>query len=154
MPGPSRSALIAVLLCLLAVSAGAARAETYHWVDSQGNMHFSDNPASVPPSQRAMVRVTDDITTSNPAVRASLAETQNRAAAIEREDRDKARQRRVREARDEQEHRIRGAQEKRARAEQLKREQLAAAEQRRRLSTEPLQTAGVGGFTAVRRGST
>jgi Skp family chaperone for outer membrane proteins len=154
MPKSIRWASTAVLVCLLAVSAGAARAETYHWVDSQGTMQFSDNPASVPPSQRAMVRVTDDITTSNPEVRASLAESRNRAAAIEREDRDKARQRRVREARDEQEHRIREVQEKRAHAEQLKREQQSAAEQRGRLSTAPIQTAGVGGFSAVRSGST
>jgi Domain of unknown function (DUF4124) len=144
-----------IIITALAMSAtgGTAMAETYHWEDSQGNLHFSDNPASVPPAQRARVRVTDDITTSNPEVRASLEETQKRAAQIEREDRYQDRQRRVREARDEQEQRISEVQEKRARAELLKREQLAAAEQRRRLSTAPIQTAGVGGVT-VRRGST
>lgn len=43
-----------ILMNLTAVAAGGGLvcAETYHWTDSQGVMHFSDNPASVPQSKK------------------------------------------------------------------------------------------------------
>jgi len=142
--------LQSLLACLLAVwvGGGTARAETYHWVDSQGNMHFSDNPASVPQSKKVKVRVSNDITTSNSDVRTSLEESRKRAAAIEWENQDKARQWRVREVKEEQERRIREANEKKFRAEQAKHEQQAAEDLKRRLSTAPIQTyQGGGSFT-------
>lgn len=150
-----KSGLMLTLLLanLTAVAAGVvtARAETYQWTDSQGNMHFSDNPASVPRSQKVKVQLREDITTLNPDVRDSLKQSQRRSAELEREERDRRRQRQINEYREAQEGRVREAQEKVRREAQLQREQKEAQDLKRRLSTAPIQTA-VGGGTFTTRG--
>lgn len=137
----------AILFCLAApLTVGA---ETYHWVDEQGNMHFSDNPASLPRSKRTMVQVRKDITVSNPGVREVLKESQSRVDEAARDDQDKARQRRLREAEEERERKAYQARDKRLKEEQVKQEEQQARELRRRLDTTPVQRSAeeLGGFS-------
>jgi len=145
--------LLLANLTVVAAGAVAARAETYHWTDSQGIMHFSDNPASVPQSQKVKVQRREDITTLNPEVRGSLEQSRRRAEEIEREDRYKARQRQASEVREAQERRAHEAQERVLHEAQVRQEQKEARDLKRRLSTDPIQTAAGSGYT-VRRGST
>jgi len=140
-------AVYAILFCLTAPL--AVRAETYHWVDEQGIMHFSDNPASQPHAKRTKVQVREDITISNPSVREALKESQSRVSEAARDDQEKARQRRLREASEEQERKVYQAREKRLKEEQIKREQQEARELKRRLDTTPVQRSAeeLGGFS-------
>jgi len=43
------------LLALLAGCAGAARAETFVWVDAEGTTHLTSDPARVPEAQRRSI---------------------------------------------------------------------------------------------------
>ena len=142
----------ALLLGLLLQLAGA---EMYHWVDEQGNMHFTDNPASLPRAKRSKVQAREDITTGNPTGPETLRETLRRAGETDRDDLEKARQRRLRDAAEEQERRVYQARDKRLREELAKREQEEARELKRRLDTTPVQRSAeeLGGFS-VKSGST
>jgi len=124
-------------------------AETYHWVDEQGIMHFSDNPPSQSRVKRNKVQVREDITISNPGIREALKESQIRASETARDEQEKARQRRLRDAGEEQVRKIYQAREKRLKEEQIKREQQEARELKRRLDTTPVQRSAeeLGGFS-------
>ncbi len=137
----------AILFCLAApLTVGA---ETYHWVDEQGNMHFSDNPVSLPRSKRTKVQVREDITISNPGVQEAHKESHSRVNEAARDGQDKARQRRMREAEEEQERKAYQARDRRLKEEQVKLEQQAARELKRRLDTTPVQRSAeeLGGFS-------
>jgi hypothetical protein len=138
----------AILFCLsVPLTVGA---ETYHWVDEQGIMHFSDNPPSQSRAKRNKVQVREDITNSNPGVREAVKESQSRVSGTVRDEQEKAaRQRRLREAGEEQERKIYQARDKRLKEEQIKREQQEARELKRRLDTTPVQRSAeeLGGFS-------
>ncbi len=144
------TAVVSASLAAVVACSVTARAETYHWTDSQGIMHFSDNPVSVPQSKKVKVQRRDDITTLNPEVRDSLEQSRRHLAEFEREERDRARQRQTVEFREAQERRVREVQERVQREAQLKQEQREAQELKRRLSTAPIQSAA----GIVGRGST
>jgi hypothetical protein len=146
-------AVFAIFLCLAAPLPSGA--ETFHWVDEQGVMHFTDNPVSLPRAKRDKVKVREDITTSNPSVRETLKESHRQAGEAARDDQEKSRQRRLREATEEQERKAYQARDKRLKEEQVKREQQEARELKRRLDTTPVQRSAeeLGGFS-VRGGST
>ncbi len=74
-----------VLLALVVLS-GDAWGETYRWIDSRGEMHFTDNLASVPKQYRQQAATGDDITLEDPDVRASVANDRRRAAAVREEE--------------------------------------------------------------------
>lgn len=67
-----------VLTCAL-IGAVSAEAATYRWTDKQGVVHYTDNPASVPPEYKNKVNKTEDITTRNPKVREELKDQEERA---------------------------------------------------------------------------
>lgn len=71
---------------LALVLAGAVSAETYRWEDPAGNVHFSDDLASVPTGLRSKVTIGDDITTADPDVRESVAEGRRQAAELQKQD--------------------------------------------------------------------
>lgn len=148
LSGKMRLIATAVSASLAAAAAycPTAGAETYHWTDSQGIMHFSDNPVSVPQSKKVKVQRRDDITTLNPEVRESLEQSRRHQAEFERAERDRTRQRQAAELREAQERRGREAQEQVRRDAQQKQEQKEAQDLKRRLSTAPIQTsAGIVG---------
>jgi hypothetical protein len=91
----------------------------------------------------------EDITISNPRLREALKESQSRVGEVARDDQEKARQRRLREAGEEQELKVYQAREKRLKEEQVKREQQEAQELKRRLDTTPVQRSAeeLGGFS-------
>jgi len=151
---PGRLPVVSAILFCLATPLSVG-AETYHWVDEQGIMHFSDNPANLPRAKRAKVQVREDITISNPRLRETLKESQSRSGEAARDDQEKARQRRLREAGEEQERKVYQAREKRLKEEQVKREQQEARELKRRLDTTPVQRSAeeLGGFS-ISSGST
>jgi len=143
----------AIFLCL--ATPLPADADTFHWVDEKGVMHFTDNPANMPHGKRAKVQVREDITHSNPSMREARNESQRRADEAARDDQERARQRRLREAAEEQERKVYQARDKRLKEEQLQREQLEARELKRRMDTTPVQKSAeeLGGFS-VSSGST
>jgi Skp family chaperone for outer membrane proteins len=145
---PVRLLVVSAILFCFTTSLPAG-AETYHWVDEQGIMHFSDNSANLPRAKRAKVQVREDITISNPRLREALKESQSRVGEVARDDQEKARQRRLREAGEEQERKVYQAREKRLKEEQVKREQQEAQELKRRLDTTPVQRSAeeLGGFS-------
>lgn len=128
-------------------------AETYHWVDEQGIVHFSDNPPSQSRAKRNKVQVREDITIINPGIRETVKESQSRVSETARDEQEKARQRRLREAGEEQERKIYQARDKRLKEEQIKREQQEAQELKRRLDTTPVQRSAeeLGGFSLSSR---
>lgn len=138
-----------ILFCLVAPP--KANAETFHWVDEKGGMHFTDNPAAMPRAKRAKVQVREDITVTNPAAR----ESGNGTYQNTRDDKDRARQRRQRETAEEQERRSYQARDKRLKEEQERLSQQEARELKRRLDTTPVQKSAeeLGGFS-VSSGST
>jgi Domain of unknown function (DUF4124) len=88
-------------LCMLVmlVTAGlTAHAATYRWVDSRGNVNFTDDPESIPPEFRKKVETRKDITTKDPEVRASVENDAKRAQALRDEAMKKARDRERKEA--------------------------------------------------------
>ena len=78
--------LLCTLLTILALAA-AAPAETYRWTDAAGNIHFSDNPASVPAGMRSKISVGEDITLESLEVRESVAEGRKLATELQNRDR-------------------------------------------------------------------
>lgn len=137
----------AILFCFVVPL--TVSAETYHWVDEQGIVHFSDNPPSQSRAKRNKVQVREDITIINPGIRETVKESQSRVSETARDEQEKARQRRLREADEEQERKIYQARDKRLKEEQIKREQQEARELKRRLDTTPVQRSAeeLGGFS-------
>ena len=143
----------AILLCLAA--SPKADAETFHWVDEKGVMHFTDNLSTIPRGKRAKVQVREDVAISNSSVRGDLNVTHRNADEKAREDQERARQRQQSEAAEEQERKIYQARDKRLKEEQERRAQQDARDLKRRLDTTPVQKSAeeLGGFS-VSSGST
>lgn len=152
---PMRLSVVSSILFSL-VAPMPVSAETFHWVDDQGTMHFSDNPpANLPRTKRTKVQVRNDISINNPDGRESIKESQRHVNEAAIADHEKTRQRWLREAAEEQERKAYQARDKRLKDEQVKREQSEAKELKRRLDTTPVQRSAeeLGGFS-VSSGST
>lgn len=149
-----RTTTVIVSMMFLAVPM-SAQAETYQWVDEQGNMHFSDTPPSMPRSKRSKVKVREDITSSGQTVREGSKESQRQAGGSSLEEQERMQKRWAREAEEERERQVYQARDRRLKEELAKREQQQAQEARRRLDTSPVQRSAeeLGGFT-VKSGST
>ena len=76
--------LATLVLTFALIGAVSAEAATYRWTDKQGVVHYTDNPASVPPEYKNKVNKTEDITTRNPKVREELRDQEERARQNER----------------------------------------------------------------------
>lgn len=149
---PVRLPIVSAILLCLATSL-KADAETFHWVDEKGVMHFTDNPSTMPRGKRAKVQVREDVAISSSSVRGAV--THANAGEKAREDQERARQRRLSEAAEEQERKFYQARDKRLKEEQERRAQQEARELKRRLDTTPVQKSAeeLGGFS-VSSGST
>ncbi|HEY3307999.1 MAG TPA: DUF4124 domain-containing protein [Desulfuromonadaceae bacterium] len=76
---------LAVLVITSALAAAvSAEAATYRWTDRQGVIHYTDNPASIPPEYRNKLNKSEDITIRNPKIREELKEQEERARQEER----------------------------------------------------------------------
>lgn len=81
---------VLVMLVMVGLTAHAA---TYRWVDSRGNVNFTDDPDSIPAEYRKKAETRKDITTKDPEVRASVENDRKRAEALRAEAMKKARER-------------------------------------------------------------
>jgi hypothetical protein len=70
---------LVLTVTMILVSSLNCAAETYRWTDSSGVMHFSDNLESVPVAYRKKVKISDDITISDPRIREELQQQEQRA---------------------------------------------------------------------------
>ena len=61
-----------IMLTLMLSCAAVTCADTFKWIDDQGVINFTDNPAKVPSRYRAKVKKSEDITIRNPKVRQEL----------------------------------------------------------------------------------
>lgn len=89
--------LLVILTALIGLC-GAAKAETYHWIDSRGSIHYTHNIGAVPKEYRQQVQTRGEIAVDDPALRALLEKERKRAIAIREEALKKARERVRREA--------------------------------------------------------
>lgn len=87
-----------VILTSLPGMCGAANAETHHWIDSRGWIHYTHNIGSVPKEYRKQVQTRREIVVDDPAIRALMEKERKRAIAIREEALKKARARVRREA--------------------------------------------------------
>ena len=71
--------VLIISACLLLISTGITRAETYNWTDEHGVIHFTDSPESIPAKFRKQVKTQEDITIRNPKVVEELKEQEQRA---------------------------------------------------------------------------